>query len=50
VALEEVGAEEVVRITATPVSPSDGPQMASEVVRALVPYAAGAADDEEVSA
>lgn len=51
VALEELGAEEVVvRITATPVLPSDGPQLASEVVEALVPYAPGAAEDERVSA
>jgi small-conductance mechanosensitive channel len=43
--LEEVGADEVVvRITATPTRPADGPQLASEVVQALVPYAAGAPD------
>jgi small-conductance mechanosensitive channel len=37
--LEEVGADEVVvRITATPTRPADGPQLASEVVQALVPY------------
>jgi small-conductance mechanosensitive channel len=48
--LEEVGADEVVvRITATPTRPADGPQLASEVVRALVPYAAGASDNEQVS-
>ena len=48
--LEEVGADEVVvRITATPTRPADGPQLASEVVQALVPYAAGASDDEQVS-
>jgi small conductance mechanosensitive channel len=48
--LEEVGADEVVvRIAATPTRPSDGPQLASEVVEALVPYAAGASDDEAAS-
>lgn len=48
--LEEVGADEVVvRITATPTRPADGPQLASEIVQALVPYAAGASDNEQVS-
>jgi small-conductance mechanosensitive channel len=43
VLLEELGADEVtVRIEATPVTPSDGPQLASEVLEAIAPYAAGA--------
>jgi hypothetical protein len=47
--LEEVGADEVVvRITATPTRPADGPQLAREIVQALVPYAAGASDNEQV--
>jgi hypothetical protein len=41
--------EVVVRITATPTRPADGPQLASEVVQGLVPYAAGASDNEQVS-
>jgi small-conductance mechanosensitive channel len=49
--LEEIDAEEVVvRITATPVRPSDGPRLASAVVEALVPYAAHASVGEESAA
>ncbi|HEY0346048.1 MAG TPA: mechanosensitive ion channel family protein [Solirubrobacteraceae bacterium] len=49
VALEEIDADEVVvRISATPVNSADGPQLASEVLEALVPYAAG--DEEEDAA
>jgi hypothetical protein len=43
VLLEELGADEVtVRIEATPATPADGPQLASEVLEAIAPYAAGA--------
>jgi small conductance mechanosensitive channel len=49
--LEEIDAEEVVvRITATPVRPSDGPRLASAVVEALAPYAAHAPVGEESGA
>jgi small-conductance mechanosensitive channel len=48
--LEEIDADEVVvRISATPLRPSDGPVLASEVLEALVPYGAGN-DDERRSA
>ena len=41
--LEEVDADEiVVRIAATPTRASDGPELATEVLRAVAPYAAGA--------
>jgi hypothetical protein len=40
VQLEELDADHVgVRITATPVDPSDGPRLASEVVQAIARYA-----------
>jgi small-conductance mechanosensitive channel len=43
VLLEELGADEVtVRIEATPATPSHGPELASEVLEAIAPYAAGA--------
>jgi small conductance mechanosensitive channel len=54
--LEEIDADEVtVRILATPLNPSDGPALASEVLAAIAPYAAGARasvpgeDDDDVA-
>jgi small-conductance mechanosensitive channel len=48
VELEELDGDEiVVRITATPLRSSDGPRLTSEAVEALVPYAAGASEDDE---
>jgi small-conductance mechanosensitive channel len=50
VELEELDGDEiVVRITATPLRSSDGPRLTSEAVEALVPYAAGASEDENAS-
>ncbi|HEV7883278.1 MAG TPA: mechanosensitive ion channel family protein [Solirubrobacteraceae bacterium] len=51
VALEEIDADEVVvRISAAPLNPADGPPLASEVLEALAPYAAGEGDDERRTA
>ena len=45
ITLEELdGDEVVVRIGATPKNPSDGPQLASEVLRAVAPFVRGGAD------
>jgi small-conductance mechanosensitive channel len=50
VALEEIDADEiVVRISATSLNPADGPRLASEVLEALAPYAAGETEDERRS-
>jgi small-conductance mechanosensitive channel len=47
VVLEEIDADEVVvRISATPQNSADGPRLASEVLEALVPYAAGEEEEE----
>jgi small conductance mechanosensitive channel len=51
VALEEIDADEVVvRISASPLNPADGPRLASEVLEALAPYAAGETEDERRTA
>jgi small-conductance mechanosensitive channel len=48
VALEEIDADEVVvRISASPLNPADGPRLASEVLEALTPYAAGETETED---
>ncbi|MEA2131275.1 MAG: small conductance mechanosensitive channel [Solirubrobacteraceae bacterium] len=51
VALEEIDADEVVvRISASPLNPADGPRLASEVLEALASYAAGETEEERRTA
>jgi small conductance mechanosensitive channel len=48
VELEEIDPDEVVvRISATPLDPAHGPELASEVLAAIVPYAAGTVEAHE---